>query len=114
MVFCLVRKISDHYTAMLEPCANMPISIHEAWGTLDALVSCTGIFEKTDLLETEIDRWRVGFDCIVNGCFLISRLAIMFMGAGGRIIHISSIHGARAEKYASSYSMAKSAINQYC
>ena len=36
------------------------------------------------------------------------------MHAGGRIIHISSIHGGRAERHASSYSMAKAAIDQYC
>ena len=32
----------------------------------------------------------------------------------GRIIHITSIHAGRAEKGASSYAMAKSAINQFC
>ena len=36
------------------------------------------------------------------------------MKKGGRIIHVTSIHGERAEKHFSSYSMAKSAINQYC
>jgi 3-oxoacyl-[acyl-carrier protein] reductase len=36
------------------------------------------------------------------------------MSEGGRIIHISSIHGGRAEMDASSYSVAKAAINQYC
>jgi 3-oxoacyl-[acyl-carrier protein] reductase len=36
------------------------------------------------------------------------------MNNGGRMIHISSIHGTRAERSASSYSMAKAAINQFC
>jgi 3-oxoacyl-[acyl-carrier protein] reductase len=36
------------------------------------------------------------------------------MKHGGRIVHITSIHGTRAEKYASSYATAKAAMNQYC
>lgn len=88
--------------------------IREGWGSLDALVSCAGISEQTDPIAMDIERWRVIFDTMVNGCILISKLAVQFMPKGGRIIHITSIHGTRAEAGASSYSMAKSAINQYC
>ncbi|MFT3700864.1 MAG: SDR family oxidoreductase [Agriterribacter sp.] len=88
--------------------------IKEKWGRLDALVNCAGLFEKTNPVEMNIEQWRKVFDIMVNGCVLISKLAVQFMNDGGRIIHISSIHGTRAEKYASAYSMAKSAINQYC
>lgn len=88
--------------------------IKEKWGRLDVLVNCAGLFEKTDPVEMEIEAWRKVFDIMVNGCVLVSQLAVRLMTDGGRLIHISSIHGTRAEKYASSYSMAKSAINQYC
>lgn len=88
--------------------------ISENWGSLDALVNCAGISGKTDALEMDIEQWRIIFDVMVNGCILISQLAVRFMQKGGRIIHISSIHGTRAESGASSYSMAKAAINQYC
>ncbi len=88
--------------------------INENWGTLDVLVNCAGISGKTDALKMEIEQWRVIFDTMVNGCILISQLASKFMNKGGRIIHVSSIHGTRAEHGASSYSMAKAAINQYC
>ncbi len=88
--------------------------IKENWGTLDALVSCAGISAKTDPLEMDIEKWRIIFDTMVNGCILISKLAARFMTKGGRIIHVTSIHGTRAELWASSYSLAKSAINQYC
>lgn len=90
------------------------ILIQQNWGALDALISCAGIFEKTNPIEMDIDRWRLIFDGMLNGCFLITQLAVKFMNTGGRIIHISSIHGTRAEMHASSYSMAKAAINQYC
>jgi 3-oxoacyl-[acyl-carrier protein] reductase len=36
------------------------------------------------------------------------------MTSGGRIIHVTSIHGDRAEKNASAYAMAKAAINSFC
>jgi 3-oxoacyl-[acyl-carrier protein] reductase len=88
--------------------------ISENWGSLDVLVNCAGISGKTDALKMDIENWRIIFDVMVNGCILISQLAAKFMQKGGRIIHISSIHGTRAESGASSYSMAKAAINQYC
>lgn len=88
--------------------------IKESWGTLDVLVSCAGISGKTDPMQMDIEKWRILFDTMVNGCILISKLAVQFMPDGGRIIHVTSIHGTRAELGASSYSMAKSAINQYC
>ena len=90
------------------------VLIGDQWGELDVLVSCAGLSEKTDPIEMDIDQWRVVFDTMVNGCLLISRLAVKFMTDGGRIIHISSIHANRAEKNSSSYAMAKAAINQYC
>lgn len=88
--------------------------IRDKWSKLDVLVSCAGIFEKTDPATMDIERWREVFDTMVNGCVLISRLAVNLMQQNGRIIHVSSIHGKRAEFSASSYSMAKAAINQFC
>lgn len=88
--------------------------IHQNWGTLDVLINCAGVSEKTNPIEMDIDRWRIIFDTMVNGCVLISQLAVKFMKNGGRIVHLTSIHGTRAELHGSSYSMAKAAINQYC
>ncbi len=89
--------------------------IQDNWGSLDALINCAGMFEKTNPIEMDIDRWRAIFDQMVNGSILMTSLAVKFMNNNrGRIIHITSIHGTRAEKHASSYSMAKAAINQYC
>lgn len=88
--------------------------IQQNWGALDALINCAGVFEKTNPLEMEMDRWRLIFDTMLNGSLLVTRLAVKFMKDGGRIVHITSIHGTRAEMHASSYSMAKAAINQYC
>jgi 3-oxoacyl-[acyl-carrier protein] reductase len=88
--------------------------IREKWGQLDVLVNCAGLFEKTDPINMDLERWRIIFDTMVAGAVRMTRLAARNMTDGGRIIHISSIHGSRAEINASSYSVAKSAINQYC
>ncbi len=88
--------------------------IQKNWGELDVLVNCAGIFKKTDAVGMDIEQWRVVFDTMLNGCYLISQLATKFMKNGGRIVHITSIHGTRAEKHASSYAVAKAAMDQYC
>lgn len=88
--------------------------IKNNWGSLDALVNCAGIGGITNPIVMPIEEWRKIFDIMVNGTILISQLATAFMYNGGRIIHITSIHGTRAEAGASSYAMAKAAINQYC
>lgn len=88
--------------------------LKEHWGSLDVLVNCAGISSASDPVHMEIGEWRKAFDIMVNGCILISGLASAFMVNGGRMIHISSIHACRAEHGASSYSMAKAAINQFC
>lgn len=88
--------------------------INDKWGRLDVLVNCAGLFAKSDPVHMELEQWRSVFDIMVNGAFYMSKLAVQFMQGSGRIIHITSIHGTRAEHGASSYAMAKSAINQYC
>jgi NAD(P)-dependent dehydrogenase (short-subunit alcohol dehydrogenase family) len=88
--------------------------IENDWGRLDVLVNCAGVYASTSVIETPYTEWRIVFDMMVNGAIFITRLAAKWMTKGARIIHITSIHGERAEFGSSSYSMAKAAINQYC
>jgi len=88
--------------------------IRHQWGRLDALVNCAGVFQTVDVIADPLEDWRASFDTMVNGALHLSRLAARYMIEGGRIIHITSIHGERAERGASAYSMAKAAINQLC
>ncbi len=88
--------------------------IRQKWGRLDALINCAGVFRTADVIADPLDEWRASFDTMVNGALHLSRLAAGYMTHGGRIVHITSIHGERAERGASAYSMAKAAINQLC
>jgi 3-oxoacyl-[acyl-carrier protein] reductase len=88
-------------------------TIKAAWGSVDVLVNCAGIFMTGDILESPLEEWRRPFDMMVDGAVLMSRMAAGLMPPGGRIVHVTSIHGERVERGASAYGMAKAAINQY-
>ncbi len=89
-------------------------AIRQHWGRLDVLVNCAGIYLTGDPLASPLDEWRKPFDVMVNGAIHLTRMAVPLMAEGGRIIHITSIHGERVERGGSAYAMAKAALNQYC
>jgi len=88
--------------------------IRSKWNRLGALVNCAGISEEYDVTDSPLDKWRHCFDVMINGAVNMTRLVVPFMDAGGRIIHISSVQGRVAWPQASSYGMAKAALDQYC
>lgn len=89
-------------------------AIRSEWGSLDVLVNNAGVFMTADAVNSPLDEWRKPFDIMVNGAVSMTRLAAGLMNDGGRIIHVTSIHGDRVEAKASAYAMAKAAINHYC
>jgi 3-oxoacyl-[acyl-carrier protein] reductase len=93
---------------------DMRASIQREWGRVDALINCAGVFLGADPITAPLEEWRKPFDLMVNGAVLMTRLVVPFMTQGGRIVHVTSIHGERVEKRASAYAMAKAALNQYC
>jgi len=97
-----------------EVAARIAQTLRERWGRLDALVNCAGTFNGADSIDSSLEEWRIPLDSMVNGGVNLTRVAVPLMSDGGRIIHITSIHGERAEANASGYSMAKAALNQYC
>lgn len=93
---------------------SMSACIAGQWGRLDVLVNCAGFGRPTPVADTSLEDWESVFHILSRGAVLNSKLALPLMTSGGRIIHITSIHGERAEYGSGSYAMAKAAINQYC
>ncbi|MEN4042309.1 MAG: SDR family oxidoreductase [Anaerolineaceae bacterium] len=92
---------------------RMRLEVQAHWGGLDALVNNAGVFLTAAVVDSPLDEWRKPLDIMLNGAVLMSRLAASLMNKGGRIIHVTSIHGERVEARASAYAVAKAAINQY-
>jgi 3-oxoacyl-[acyl-carrier protein] reductase len=90
------------------------IEVSAQWGRLDALINCAGIYIPVHSIDTSMEQWRPAFEIMVNGALYLTRMAVPLMTGGGRIVHVTSIHGDRAEGQASGYAMAKAAINQLC
>lgn len=90
-------------------------AIEKEWsGRLDALANSVGVWMIGSAIDTPLGVWRQVFDLLVNSAINLTRVAVPLMTNGGRIIHITSIHGTHSEAGATAYSMAKAAINQYC
>jgi 3-oxoacyl-[acyl-carrier protein] reductase len=89
-------------------------TISAEWGRLDALVNCAGVYIGADPIETPFDQWRRPLDIMIDGAVLLTRATVPLIAQGGRVIHITSIHGERADATSSAYAMAKAALNQYC
>jgi len=92
----------------------MEKKLRESWGRVDVLVNCAGVGLPADAIKSPMEEWRKPFDMMFNGAVRMTRLAVPLMPDGGRIIHITSIHGERAEVGSSAYAMAKAALNQFC
>jgi 3-oxoacyl-[acyl-carrier protein] reductase len=89
-------------------------TICQRWGRLDVLVNSAGISMGAHAIDSSLEEWRRPLEMMVFGAVHMTRVAARLMADGGRIIHITSIHGERGEDLASSYGMAKAALNQYC
>jgi 3-oxoacyl-[acyl-carrier protein] reductase len=89
-------------------------TLRERWQRVDVLVNCAGISQSAVAVDSPFEQWRKPFDMMFEGGVRMTRLCVPFMSNGGRIIHITSIHGERAEAGTSAYAMAKAALNQFC
>jgi 3-oxoacyl-[acyl-carrier protein] reductase len=89
-------------------------TLRERWQHVDVLINCAGISQSAAVVDSSFEQWRKPFDVMFEGAVRMTRLCVPFMSNGGRIIHITSIHGERAEPGTSAYAMAKAALNQFC
>jgi NAD(P)-dependent dehydrogenase (short-subunit alcohol dehydrogenase family) len=97
-----------------EMVAGLGEMLKNRWGRVDVLANVAGVSMSADAITASMEEWRKPLDIMVNGAAQMTRMAVPLMAGGGRVIHVTSIHGERAEIGSSAYAMAKAAINQYC
>jgi len=86
-----------------------------AYGRVDILVNCAGIFTGSPLHEMEDDEWNATLDLNMTGVFRLTRevLPHMIRQKSGSIVNISSILGLVAAPGTSAYNVSKGALNQF-
>jgi 3-oxoacyl-[acyl-carrier protein] reductase len=104
----LVGDYANPHTAV-----RLEALLRERWGRLDALINCAGMYITGDPIAAPLSDWRKPLDSMLDGAVHMTRVVVPMLAAGGRIIHITSIHGNRVERGGSAYAVAKAAINQY-
>jgi NAD(P)-dependent dehydrogenase (short-subunit alcohol dehydrogenase family) len=70
--------------------------VKTAFGGLDALATCAGIYTTAPFAETTVEIFRCIHDVNVIGTFLCLREAAAMMEAGGRICTVASVAGCAA------------------
>ena len=68
-------------------------ALRGACPTLDVLVNNAGVGGGQPVDVTDVASWRRVLDTNVVGTFLVSRRAVPMLGAGGRIVNVSSVLG---------------------
>lgn len=87
--------------------------LKETHGTFDVLINSIGVSENIPALDSNFAEWDDALQVMLYGTVRSCRALIPLMEAGGRVIHITSIHDRRVEHGASAYGMAKAAITQF-
>lgn len=84
--------------------------VRERYGKLDVLVANAGVSRPGPLTGLSTQDWEEVFGTNVTGVFLCLRAAADLMGAGGRIITLSSVLGANAVQGGAAYCSSKAAV----
>ena len=101
---CDVRSADDQQAAFDR--------VMEAWGRIDVLVACAGVYVGGPLPEIPLDRWEDIVAVNLTGVLISNRLAAPVMTAQGRgsIINIASMAAKTSWPYSAEYSGTKSGV----
>jgi NAD(P)-dependent dehydrogenase (short-subunit alcohol dehydrogenase family) len=108
-VMAMTGDVSDRETA--ESLVDMAVG---AWGRLDLLVNCAGIFPNTPVVDMADEDWDRVYNVNLRAPFMLCRAAARAMigaGSGGSIVNISSTAGESARTGAAHYCGSKAALN---
>jgi 3-oxoacyl-[acyl-carrier protein] reductase len=91
---------------------RMADACRDAFGSLDYLVVCAGIFKHVSFMEMTLDAWKETLDVNLTGTFLCMQAALTHMiEAGyGRIVNLSSHAAVRGSALHAHYCASKEGI----
>jgi 3-oxoacyl-[acyl-carrier protein] reductase len=83
-----------------------------AFGRIDALVNCAGVYPRRPILEITDEDWEFSFSVNVRGTYHMCAAAAAHMRAhgGGRIVNITSIDAFKAHPHNAHYAAMKAAV----
>ncbi len=95
-----------------DECERVVNETVEAFGKLDIFVANAGIWPSDDVPVSvmEDDQWKQTLSVNLDSAFYGTRAALKVMGAGGRIVVVSSTAGQRGEAFHADYAATKGAI----
>ena len=101
---CDVRSRADQHGAF--------VYVKGAWGRIDVLVACAGIYVGGPLTEIPLDRWEDIVAVNLTGVLISNSLAapVMITQGRGSIINIASMAAKTSWPYSAEYSGTKSGV----
>ena len=90
--------------------------VRDEFGGLDLFVGNAGIWNEAAVPIERLDpeEWRAMIETNLTSIYLTTRRAVAVMGAGGRVVLLSSTAGQRGEAGHSHYAASKGAIISLC
>jgi 3-oxoacyl-[acyl-carrier protein] reductase len=84
----------------------------DAFGRIDALVNCAGVYPRRPILEITDEDWEFSFAVNVRGTYHMCAAAAAHMRGqgGGRIINVASIDAFKAHPHNAHYAAMKGAV----
>jgi len=85
----------------------------DAFGGIDVLVNCAGVFPSSPALELDVKEWDLVLGLNLRAPFLLSQAAARYMvgrGKGGNIVNVASAAGAIARPGVAHYCASKAGL----
>ncbi|WP_297323162.1 SDR family NAD(P)-dependent oxidoreductase [uncultured Bartonella sp.] len=81
-----------------------------AFGSIDFLVPCAGIYPANPIKEMTVEQWHKVIDVNLNGVFYLIKQAIDHLNEHSSIVTLSSVAAFRGAQYNAHYAATKGAI----